>query len=214
MRRCLFPCAIILLIALVHALSGCRTARPLVPPSQATSGVYIIKRAWHTEIGFAASELQQPLRALLGEFPTARYLTFGFGDRHYLLVRQRGPGTMVGALWPGPALILMTGLGATPEEAFGSRNVIRVPVTVEQSRSIQAFIWKTLSSFDEATPFPIADGPYGGSVFYAAAPSYSAIYTCNTWSAEALHAGALPVDSTGVEFSGQLWRQAQRMVQP
>jgi hypothetical protein len=197
---------------LVCALPGCRSARSLVPASEATSQVYVIRHSWHIDVGFATPELQQPLRPLLGEFPTARYLQFGFGDRHYLLMRHRGSGSLVGALWPGPALVLMTGLRATPEEAFGAPHVIPLPVTAEQSRRIQSFIWKTLSSSGAATPDPVAE--YSGSVFYAAIPTYSAVHTCNTWAAEALYAGALPVDSVGVEFSGQVWRQVQRIVQP
>jgi hypothetical protein len=223
MRRRSIPYAIFLLVALVYALPGCRSARPREPSAEASSIVYVVRRAWHIDIGFATPELQQPLRALLGEFPSASYLQFGFGDRHYLLTRDRGSNSLIGALWPGPALVLMTGLRATPEEAFGAPNVIRVPITAEQSRSIQTFIWNTLADQERphegaprgiATPSPVADGPYSGSVFYAATPKYSAIHTCNTWAAEGLHAAALPVSSRGVEFSGQVWRQVQRLVRP
>jgi hypothetical protein len=175
--------------------------------------VYVVKRAWHIDIGFAADDLRPPLRGVLEQFPAANYLEFGFGDRQYLMAKHKKTGTLLSALLPGPGLILGTGLKATPEEAFGANNVIRLAVTPGQLQSIQTFVWQTLSHQSRDVK-PIADGPYGGSLFYATATHYSAINTCNTWAAQALQSGALAVDSTGVEFSGQVWRQVQRIARP
>jgi hypothetical protein len=41
-------------------------------------------------------------------------------------------------------------------------------------------------------------------VFYAARDTYDALHTCNTWTAETLRAGGLPVPSAGVLFVGQV----------
>ena len=175
--------------------------------------VYVVRRAWHIDIGFAAADLQAPLRSVLTQFPAARYLEFGFGDRQYLMSRRKKTATLLSALWPGPGLVLGTGLTATPEAAFGAHNVIRLALTPGQLQSIQYFVWQTLSRQGDDVK-PIADGPYGGSLFYATATRYSAFNTCNTWAAQALQSGALAVDSTGVEFSGQVWRQVQRIARP
>ena len=40
---------------------------------------------------------------------------------------------------------------------------------------------------------------------------YSAVHTCNTWAAETLRAGGLPVHAAGVIFAGQLWTQMSRL---
>jgi len=194
---------------LATALSACQSAPPRRPDPAATLSIYIVKRSWHIDIGFAAVQLQPPLATLLGEFPSASFVEFGFGDRHYLVSRDHGPGSMLAALWPGAGLILMTALGATPQEAFGADNVVLIRVTAQQLRDVQGFIWKSLADSN-----PVANGPYEGSVFFAAVPRYSAFHTCNTWAAEALHAAPLPVHSTGVELSGQVWSQVKQLASP
>jgi hypothetical protein len=52
-----------------------------------------------------------------------------------------------------------------------------------------------------------APGPYEDSLYFAATERYSAIHTCNTWAAEALRAGGLPLRAKLVVFAGQLWSQ-------
>jgi hypothetical protein len=110
------------------------------------------------------------------------------------------------ALWPGPGLVLATGLIAPPQDAFGAAHVIALTVTVQQAHDAQAFIWQTLES-----PAPYATGPYEGSVYFAATAKYSAFHTCNTWAAEALAAAGLPIRRAGVIFAGQLWAQVRRL---
>lgn len=208
---------VMLVAVLLGALCRCSTA-PLprteptatTPAAAAVAMVYVVRRAWHIDIGFAAADLNPPLTSVLKQFPAANYLEFGFGDRQYLMARHKRTRTLLSALWSGPGLVLGTGLKATPEEAFGADNVIRLMLTPGQLHGIQQFIWQTLSH-PNSDVLPIADGPYGGSLFYATAMKYSALYTCNTWAAQALQSAALGVDSTGVEFSGQLWRQVQRI---
>jgi hypothetical protein len=80
----------------------------------------VARRKWHVDIGFAAKDLEPSLRSLAADFPGAQFLFFGFGDRHYLLANNRHFASMLAAVWPGPGIILATGLKATPGEAFGA----------------------------------------------------------------------------------------------
>jgi uncharacterized protein (TIGR02117 family) len=200
------------LLALWAALCACSTApvRQLHAPANATHVIYVVRRTWHIDVGFPVQELELPLAGLREDFPGVAYLQFGFGDRRYLMSRHHGAGMMLSALWPGAGLILLTALKATPQQAFGASQVIELAVTGEQSHDLQRFIWQSLSS-DSAPIKPVAAGPYEGSEFYAAIPNYSALHTCNTWAAQALHSASLPIRSTGVAFAGQVWRQVQRL---
>jgi uncharacterized protein (TIGR02117 family) len=197
-------------------LAACNTAprrswesRSAPAPGPATV-IYVVKRSWHVDIGFAAADLHEPLASVGTAFPGAYYLLFGFGDRRYLLAKGQGLGEMIAALWPGPALVLVTGLTPSPETVFGNSNVIRISVSAAQARALEAFIWKALSK-ENGSANPLASGPYGGSLYYASDEHYSVFHTCNTWAAEGLRAAGLRVHSFGVEFSGQLWRQVQRV---
>jgi hypothetical protein len=117
---------------------------------------------------------------------------------------------LLGALWPGPALLLVTGLKATPGEAFGAEQVIALAVTRPQLEAAQRYVWTSLVTHQGALSI-YARGPYPGSLYYPAAQRYSALHTCNTWAAETLRAAALHVHHAGVLFAGQLWGQVRRL---
>ena len=211
--RALIPVVLVAWTTLLVACSAAPPRRAHEQPARSSNSsavIYVIKRKWHVDIGFAATDLQSPLASLRADFPAARYLVFGFGDRHYLLDQDRRFASMVAALWPGPGLILATGLTATMQAAFGENNVIEIPVTAAQLQNAQQFVWKSLSAEGGAVT-PLHPGPYDGSFYYPASQGYSALHTCNTWAAEALHAANLPVHSVGVALSGQVWMQARRI---
>ena len=172
--------------------------------------IYVIKRSWHTDIGFDAADLHLPLASLRQQLPGAGYLLFGFGDRHYFMHHGDGMGTMLGAAWPGAGLVLMTGLTNTPEQAFGTAGVARLTLSASQARRLESFVWNTLATSDNAAT-ALAAGPYDGSFYYASTTRYSGLHTCNTWTAEGLQAAGLPVHSFAVEFSGQVWRQVLKI---
>jgi hypothetical protein len=203
-------------VVLLVLLAACSVAPPRpgqrlgAQAADNSTVIYVIRRQWHVDIGFAAADLQPPLASLRTDFPATRYLLFGFGDRHYLMDKDRGLGGMLAALWPGPGLMLVTGIATTLPEAFGDGNVIEIPVTAAQAADAQAFVWNSLVPNDGAN-VPLLAGPYDGSLYYASSKSYSAVHTCNTWAAQTLHAAHLPVHSEGVEFAGQLWKQLRRL---
>jgi uncharacterized protein DUF2459 len=203
-------------------LAGCSAFMPTPPaavspaagarlPPSAT--IYVVRRAWHIDIGFAVDELDAPLRALAQPFPGTRYLSFGFGDRRYLEARNRGLPNMLAALWPGKGLILMTALEDSPARSFGEQQVIALPLDAEQARAAQSYILASLAQQDGAAQSE-GPGPYEGSEYLRAVAQYSAIHTCNTWAAEVLQAAGVPVRSRGVLFAGQLWRQVRAAAVP
>ncbi len=201
------------LIAAV-GLVGCGTAptRRAEPPAASGPAVviYVVKRSWHTDIGFDTVDLHPPLASLHQALPNSRYALFGFGDKRYLMNRGGSINGLVGAVWPGEGLVLMTGLEGTPEEAFGVAGVTRLTVSAAQELALERFVWNTLATTNGAANM-LAPGPYAGSLYYESTLRYSGFHTCNTWTAEGLHAAGLPVHTFGVEFSGQVWRQVRRL---
>jgi hypothetical protein len=136
---------------------------------------------------------------------------FGFGDRRYLLAKDHGAPMLLGALWPGPALILVTAIEASPRQAFGADAVVELPLRPEQAGAVQEFIWNSLTRGADGTVPTYAPGPYAGSAYFAAVPRYSGLHTCITWAAEALRSGGLPIRSRFTVVAGQLWRQVRKL---
>ena len=49
---------------------------------------------------------------------------------------------------PGLGVVLVTGLIATPGEAFGDQEVQRLMLSAEQARRLQDFVWTSLRATD------------------------------------------------------------------
>ena len=222
MRGRSYLLAALLAVLLPYARAGVDAGADAGAGAAAAAGsgksnlIYVVRRGWHIDVGFAAADIQPPLNSVAAQFPGVRYLFFGFGDRRYLLTKNRNAPVLLGALWPGRGLILATALGSPPQEAFGATHVIALVISREQSRRAQEFIRRTLDQPSTEDPeksvmAPYAPGPYEGSLYFAATPRYSAFHTCNTWAAQSLATAALPIRSSGVLFAGQLWSQVRRL---
>ena len=177
-------------------------------PANKDSRVFLIRRGWHVDVALAAADLGPSLRSLQTDFPAAHFLVVGFGDRRYLL--HKGHGNFLAALWPGPGLVLVTGVRGSLEDGFGQGAVVELQVSRVQLDSIQQFVWRSLTQQDGRIT-PLQDGPYAGSLYYESTQRYSGLHTCNTWAAQAMQAAGLPIRSVGVELAGELWSQVLRL---
>ncbi|MBL6749934.1 MAG: DUF2459 domain-containing protein [Nevskia sp.] len=205
-RRCLLAAAVMMLAA-------CATPPPRPDPGAVGNSttpperIYVLRRGWHTDVVLQVADLRPPLSAIAGDFPGARYLVFGFGDRHYVLATHKDMGELLLAPLPGAGLVLVSALQGTPEEVYGSGHVAPVDIAPEQAGRIGDFIWSSLQHDPAGTTHPYLAGRYAGNLYYASTDRYSGLFTCNTWTARALKAGGIHVNSFGVLFAGQVWDQ-------
>jgi uncharacterized protein (TIGR02117 family) len=198
-----------LLLALL--LPGCATPPPLLPPGPLQSTIRVVARGWHTDLCVQEpAPGADPLAPLAAAFPGVRFLCFGFGERQYLLSKNPGFLETLSALLPSRAAVLMTALRVPPAAAFAEEDVVALGVTPAGEAALRAFLWRTLETSTSGGPIPLRDGPYPGSVFYAASGTYDALRTCNTWAAAGLRAAGLPVGGP-VIFAGQVMSQARRI---
>lgn len=198
-------------LALVLALCGAAAAHASTTDTSAdASTIFVARRGWHIDVGMAAADLAPPLSQAAAALPDARYVFFGFADKHYLLAKNHHAPVLLSALFPGAGIVLTTGLGNSPAQAFGVTHVIALTVPGHRMRALQSFIWRSLRTQDD-TLAVFRDGPYEDSVYFLATQKYSAFHTCNTWGAEALRAAGFHVHTAGVIFAGQLWIQARRL---
>jgi len=201
-------------------VAGAAFAQALSDSTADTDTLFVARRGWHIDVGFRVGELTEPMNLFAGEFPGARSVFFGFGDRRYLMARNRGLPLMLLALIPGRGLILGTGLSAAPDAAFGSSEVIALEVPRDGALRAQEFVWDALSDAQQSMlrlrdithrgPVGIP-GPYEGSSFFESRRRYSAVHTCNTWAAEVLVQAGMPLRSGGIIAAGQLWRRLKHL---
>jgi hypothetical protein len=210
-------CAALLGVALMATCGGARAAAAApptgaapaaAPPEPELAVMYLARRSWHMDVGFAVRDLDPSLAFIARRFPQAKYLFFGFGDRHYLL--SKGKGTAALALFPGPALILVTAIENTPAQAFGAAHVLEFALPIARAAAAEGFVRRSLAG-GEGEITPVAEGPYAASVYYGAVARYSALHTCNTWAAETLQSAGFKVRTRWVLFAGQTWNQARKI---
>src|SRR5262245_59039342 len=197
----------------VQALAGCRST-PLPTYQAAPSDgftTYLIAASWHTEIALPIHAIQDPLKAVTPDFPGCQYLAFGWGERNYYMARSPTVGDAMSALFPGPAVLLVTALYRPPRDSRASAQVFEVGLSPAGLARLSNYIWAAFEKSGDGTPRRLAAGPEPGSVFYAATGTYSATYTCNTWTAEGLRVGGISVTPAGVVFASQATEQLRSL---
>jgi uncharacterized protein (TIGR02117 family) len=201
--------AICLAAFMALVIAGCQSAPPPADPGIPRSDVtaYVISDDWHTDVALPVNRMVGPLRALTYDFPNARYLRFGFGERVYFMSPHPTILEALHALVPGPAALLVTPLDHPLSFPPAGTRVFAVGLTTSEFGSLTDFVWAALDHSAVGTLRRLAAGRDPGSVFYAASGTYSTAYTCNTWTADALHAGGIPVTSDDVVFAFQLTDQ-------
>ncbi|WP_042337097.1 DUF2459 domain-containing protein [Paraburkholderia ferrariae] len=197
------------------ALGACAAADPPMPAAidtgnarAAQTAIAVVQRDWHTDVCLRTRDADAWTLALARGFDGATTLCFGFGERQYVVERKHDPLTMLGALLPSRAAILMTVLRAAPEVAFGKENVIEAPVSDAGLSGLQRFLRDSIETDNANGPLRLADGPYPGSLYFAATGTYDALHTCNTWTARALRSAGLASVADTV-FAGHLMGEAR-----
>jgi hypothetical protein len=112
----------------LQVLPGCRSVPS--PTYQEAPGdgvaIYLIAAGWHTEIALPVHAIQDPLRAVTSDFPGAQYLSFGWGERNYYMTPAPTVGDAMNALFPGPAVLLVTPLYQAPRDSRASAQVFEL----------------------------------------------------------------------------------------
>lgn len=189
-------------------LETTRAPASRVQKADADLYVYVLRRGRHTDLVLPVAQLRNPLRTLAVEFPDVHYLTFGFGDRQYVLATHKNFAHALLAPFPGAGLLLVTALENPPVDVYGRDHLVALPVTQEQIDAISRFVWDSLQQNDQGEVPPYLPGIYPGNIYYPSTHTYYGLYTCNTWTADALKSGGLPFSTSGVILAGQVWDQA------
>lgn len=191
------------LAALIGAvwLIGCA---PVSHPSTVAEGplahiVRIVSNDWHTGIVVPRASLPPQQVPEAADFPDARFLEFGWGDREYYPSPRPGLGTtLAAALVPTPAVMHLAGLEAPPEDVYPDSEVLAVRLTAAELDRLLTEIDASFERPSGARAEAVARGLYRDSRFYPAGGRFHLFNTCNTWAARMLAAAGLELSASGV----------------
>lgn len=204
------PIAVLLLAVLV--LAGC-AASPIKPyagnaPNSIT--LYLTVDGQHSKLALPAWRIHGRLAFFRRDFPDARYLSFGWGERTYFMARHPTFGETLRAIFPAPSAIQVAALSVAPPKAFTSNTkVFPVKVSRPGFLRLSRYIWSYVATDKQGRPRRLGPGHRPHSAFYASNGTYDLFHTCNTWTDEALKVAGKPVQPSGVILARQVVEQAQ-----
>ena len=200
------PRSLAVLLCLVW-LCCCAAGRPAAADSEASGHrIWIAASGWHAGIVLSRPEAAAG-RALpeAAEFPAARYLEFGWGDRRYYMAEDKSLGlALAAALAPSPSVLHLAAFSQDPETIYESDRLLALELTAEQFRRLLQSISADFERGAAARAEPLSVGLWPNSRFYAAAGRFHLFNTCNTWVAEKLRAAGLSLSARGVITAGDL----------
>ncbi|HXV25169.1 MAG TPA: DUF2459 domain-containing protein [Alphaproteobacteria bacterium] len=196
-------------------LAACATA----PPSGSTPTgsanrvhlIYVINHGWHTGIAIARNGLPAGQVPEAADFPGARFLEFGWGDRDfYIASRPTFLMALDAALTPSAAVMHIVGFVETPQKLYREREVLAVALS---SMELELMIAQIDAEFDRSTGGqPVAIAGDSVSRFYPAHGQFHLFNTCNTWVARMLAAAGLPLSPSGVVTADDLMDRLSQSV--
>ncbi|GAB0119980.1 DUF2459 domain-containing protein [Acidisoma sp. 7E03] len=200
-------------MAAALALSACAGPPPatIALASEGDGQVALVTHGWHTDIALPADEATGPLSRFRSLFPGARTLVFGYGKRTFIIAPAHTLGEWIIGPFPGPAAIEVSAVGTDAATAYGAAHVTTLALPPGGAAGLSAFLWRSFATTPQGAPRYIGEGNWSGSLFYEARQRYGLLHTCNTWSAEALAAGGLPIHPAGVVFSGPLHERVRKL---
>ncbi len=208
-----------IMLVLAVLLTACAAAPPAPPPSQPDLGpktmIFFSSNGWHSSIIVAKAHLPPDRLPETADFPSARFLEFGWGDAVYYPAKKVTLGmTLRAALVPTPAVVHVVGLRAEPARSSPEAEVVSLALDDKNFGRLVDFID---ASFERSgAPRAAATGPglTTTSRFYPAKGRFHLFNTCNTWTARALAAAGFDVSPSGTSRAEALMRQVRALVRP
>jgi len=194
--------------ALTLTLAACTTPLPPPGPVATSLAVVVADNNWHTDVCVRGEDAGPFLLGMLRGFDGARYLCFGFGDKQFMVEHDHSVLTMVSAMLPSQAAVVMTPVRGGPELLYGAENAVIVGISRAGADGLVAFIRASVQTDAAGAPVSLGTGVPDGRIYYAATASYYGLNTCNTWTGTALRTAGVPVDD-GALFASDVMRQVR-----
>jgi uncharacterized protein (TIGR02117 family) len=168
--------------------------------------VFIVNYGWHTAVVVKRTDAEL-LLPVSRDFADSEYLEFGWGDADYYPAPDAGLAlTLKAAFWSRGSVLHVAGLSGALENYFPTKDIVEIVVTEDGFQRVAEFISNTFAR-PSAEPRP---GLSPKSRFYSANGKFHVFRNCNTWVAQALRAGGLPI-SGSIVTAGGLMNQVRRL---
>ena len=176
--------------------------------------IFVTSNGWHSGIGLLKTDIPPDLLPEVENFPSARFIVFGRGDKtiyptNHLTIYN----TLRAALLPTPAVIHMVGLHSQPRDSFPKAEIISLQIGKKNFFRLIKFIDATFERLGKRRAKAIQKGLYSSSLFYPSKGSFHIFDTCNNWTASALEAGGFDISLLGTFSADRLMQEVRDLSQ-
>ena len=197
--------------AIVAAFLIAATVRSAEPTAHT---IYVVSNGWHSNVVFERRHVPAGLIPETADFPDAEYLEFGWGDAEYYPAKKTTLGmTLRAAFKPTPAVVHMAGSFSEPARRHPTAEVVALRVSETGLAQLIEYIHASFERAGRRKAEIKADGLSANSLFYPAVGRFHLGNTCNMWTARALSAAGLEVDSTAATRAEELMRQLRPLAE-
>lgn len=167
--------------------------------------VYVAGHERHASIVLDRRDFDPAGRLASPEFLAKDWIEIGWGDADFYQDSGESVALGIKALFfPTGAVVHLHGFNGAPAANFPKSEVVEIYLTPDGYAKLLEFLYGSFARTSDGAVERLGPGLYGLSRFYRATGTYSLLYTCNTWVAEALAAGGVPIDLDGIVTVGQV----------
>lgn len=187
------------LLLFAASLAGCASGTPPAGRGmgEAAVSIYVVSHGWHTGIALARADVSPARWPESAHFANAAYVEAGWGDRDFYMAPGFNAWYGFKALfWPTASVVHVAAFNAHPAREFPASEVIELRVTREGLDGLLDYIGASFERRARGAVAPLGRGQYGlASAFYPSHEKFHLFKTCNVWTARALRAAGIPIDS-------------------
>lgn len=150
---------------------------------------WVINLGWHSGIVVRSEDLNEEMRKSLAPVSSLPYIEFGWGDKDFYMSTEYSWGKALhAALFSGGSVVHIAGFSESAfAEHIAGNEVVRVAAGEKQINSLLAFISSYIVHDQNGEIIRLGRSLYGEGFFVEACGRFSLLFTCNTWTAEAVH---------------------------
>jgi uncharacterized protein (TIGR02117 family) len=188
---------LLILITILFSLSACASPpKGLFPPGPGdpTKPVYIVNNGWHASFVVKREDIPTEVWPESRDFPNARYLEIGWGDKDYYMSPDFNLWYAFKALfWPTASVLHIVGFSDPIERFFSESEIIEIPLSLPGFEQLCKTVHNSYRHDERGQPVVAGPGLYGESHFYLSNEKYHLFKTSNVWTAKALRSAGVPV---------------------
>jgi uncharacterized protein (TIGR02117 family) len=148
----------------------------------------------------------------LVDFPGADFIEFSWGDRDYFPDPDSGIWLALrAAFWSRGSVLHVVGFNDSIAAFYPRAEIVALQLGEPAYQQVIGYLSASFARAAGAVRAPARPGLYAYSRFYPAMGKFSVLRTCNTWVAQALAAGGIPVSPGAVITASQLGAELEQL---